>query len=568
MPIVAERRVLAAIVVLTLVLGGLGLNWGLPGLDSWSNDSPVPRAPLEFERIWLEDGHKYPYLQLGLDRLLYTPYLLWLRANGGIATDCQPLRDCFVDEPRAMTVMMVISRLRSLAMLVGLVLGVYVFTKRLLGSGSAALWAALWAALTGELAFFGSLGNLDVPYLFWYIWALVALLLLVDRGRPRDYAAFGLLAALSITTKDQVFAAYALPGLAVLALHRRRVASEARAASTALPSWRRFLDRRLILLPLSLLLPFVLINNLLFNWDGFVAHVNYYIAVDGDVAALDSGLSLRSEWLQFVGYFDHLAKAMGRPLLALGLLGAAPAMVRLRRRLLWWFLPLVSYYLLLILPQWVTNTRFALPTSILLCCTAGWLSAGLWCGQVQPADGIGPASPEIAKASGDQRVARRWLWIGRSAVVIVAAYSLLYSLNMSLAMLGDTRYAAEAFILSNVPPNARIVAMDESRHLPRLETMGLSNLVIVDWEDLAHPEDGAAAHAEVHSADWIVISDKTADKQTGLPGAVRDALLSGEGGYRVVWEHESTPPFNSWLPWAWVESRVSPRVWVLQRNPL
>ncbi len=564
MPIVAERRVLAAIVVLTLVLGGLSLNWGLPGLDSWSNDSPVPRAPLEFERIWLEDGHKYPYLQLGLDRLLYTPYLLWLRANGGIVPDCRPLRDCFVDETRAMTVMMVISRLRSLAMLVGLVLGVYVFTKRLLGSRRAALWAALWAALTGELAFFGGLGNLDVPYLFWYMWALVALLLLVDRGRPRDYAAFGLLAALSITTKDQVFAAYALPGLAVLALHRRRVAVEASAASSSIPTWRRFLDRRLVLLPLALLLPFVLINNLLFNWDGFVAHVNYYIATDGEVAALDTGLSLSGELAQLGDYIDRLAKSMGRPMLAMSLVGGALALRQCSRRLVWWLLPLLSYYLLLILPMRVTDTRFSLPSVVLLCCSAGWLAAGLWRGRLQP-EGDRPGAAEAPGMLASSWPAAR-LWLGRSTVVVVAAYSLLYSLNMSLAMLGDTRYAAEAFIAEHVPSDARVVAMDESRHLPRLETMGLSRLVVVDWQDLAHPEDGAAAHAEVHSADWIVISGKTADKQTGLPGAVRDALLSGEKGYRVAWEHESRPPFNGWLPWAWVESRVGPRVWVLQRN--
>ncbi|MBK7780181.1 MAG: glycosyltransferase family 39 protein [Ardenticatenia bacterium] len=577
----SERKALAAILLLTLVLGGLSLNWGLPGLDSWSNDAPVPRPPLEFGRIWLEEGHKYPYLQLGLDRVLYTPYLLWLRASGGIVADCQPLRDCFVDETRAMTVLIVISRLRSLAMLAGLVLGVFVFTQRLLGSKQAALWAALWAALTGELAFFGGLGNLDVPYLFWYVWALVALLRLVDRGQPRDYAAFGLLATLSITTKDQVFAAYALPGLAVLALHWRRVAAEAASAAStassaavlagssvatsAAPAWRRFLDRRLLLLAAALLLPFLLINNVLFNWDGFVAHVNYYIAPDGEVAALDSGLSLAGELAQFGDYVDRLAKSMGRPLLALGLVGSAAALWQRSRRMTWWLLPLCSYYLFLILPLRVIDTRFSLPSVILLCCSAGWLAAGLWRGRRQPEDGrLGGAG--AAEAPGTDAPAAARLWAGRSAVVIVAAYSLLYSLNISLAMLDDTRYAAEAFIEANVPPHARVVAMDESRHLPRLETMSLSDLVIVDWKDLDHPEDGTEAIATVHSADWIVISDKTADKQTGRPAAVRDALLSGESGYLVAWEHQNTPPFNSWLPWAWVESRVSPRVWVLRRG--
>ena len=558
----SERKALTAILLLTLVLGGLSLSWGLPGLDSWSNDAPVPRPPLEFGRIWLKEGHKYPYLQLGLDRLLYTPYLVMLQASGGIVADCQPLRDCFVDETRAMTVLILISRLRSLAMLIGLVLGVFVFTRQLLGSRRAALWAALWAALTGELAFFGSLGNLDVPYLFWYIWALVAMLGLVDRGRPLDYAAFGLLATLSVTTKDQVFAAYALPGLAILAIHRRRVASE---APTVAP-WRRFCDRRLLYLAAALIIPFVIINNVLFNWSSFVAHVNYYISADGDVAALDTKLSLRAELVQFLGYFDHLGKAMGRPLLVLSMLGAALAMIHRFKRMLWWFLPLVSYYVLLILPQWVTNTRFTLPSAVLLCCSAGWIATGLWQGRILPKDDDVLADMNTNQPVGGDVFSAGRVWAGRSALIIVAAYSLFYSLNMSLAMLDDTRYAAEAFIRANVPPDARVVAMDESRHLPRLETMNLSDLVIVDWEDLDHLEKGTQVIDTVHTADWIVIADKTANKQTGPPAAVRDALLSGEGGYRVAWEHQSTPPFNSWLPWAWVESRVSPRVWILQRN--
>ena len=95
-----------SILALALFLGALGLSWGLPGLDSWSNDDPSPRVPLRIGSIWLTDTHKYPYLQLGLDRVLYAPYLVWLDARGGIRADCRPLEDCFTDETRTATVLL------------------------------------------------------------------------------------------------------------------------------------------------------------------------------------------------------------------------------------------------------------------------------------------------------------------------------------------------------------------------------------------------------------------------------------------------------------------------------
>jgi len=547
------------IVALALFLGSLGLAWGLPGVDSWSNDDPSPRVPLRIAAIWLTDTHKYPYFQLGVDRLLYAPYLTWLAHDGGIRPDCRPLEDCFVDEARAATGLMTISRLRSLALFLGLVLAVGALTARLFADRRAALWAALFTALTAELTFFAKLGNLDLPYTFWFALSLIPFLGIVDRGRRRDYLGFGLLASLAITTKDQVIGAYVLPGLAILVLHARR-AAEADGWPARL---RRFLDARLLGLIAVLLGSFALINDLLFNWRGFVAHLDYY--VHGDGAMVNPGFHPAAELAQLGAFVVRVGQAMGRPLALLAVAGLVGTAWRRWDRGRWLLLPLASYYLFMMLPVVYTDTRFTLPALALLCPAAGWLAARLWDGRADgkpSAAGPDPAEPGPAPAAG----ARAWRLGSRALVGGVVLYSLLYSLNMGLAMRGDTRYAAEDYLRRQVAMDDAVVAMDESRYLPRLETMGLTDLRFVDWRDLDDPEEGTAAMAALDRARWIVLSDKAAARQTGAAGALRDRLLDGSEGFEVAWEGRATAPFDAWLPWAWVESRVSPRVWVLRRT--
>lgn len=552
-----DRRPLAFIVALALLLGGTGLRWGLPGLDSWSNDAPAPRPPLEFGRIYLSEGHKYPNLQLGLDRLLYTPYLWWQRANGGILPDCSPLRDCFRDEAAAMSTLITLSRLRSLAAFAGLVLGVHALALALGLGRRAALWAALWAALSAELAFFGKLDNLDLPYSFWLVWALVAWLKALDTGQPRDDAVFGILSALAVTTKDQAFAAFILPGLTLLWQRWREAdASGSRA-------WRAASARFGVLL-LAAGLPFVLINNLLFNWSGFVAHVAYFIGDGGENELLHGSWHLAVKVDLARQYLAKIGRSMGWPasLLAMAgwmawVRGRAPAPRAARAStLLLWTSPFVSYYLFLILPLKVVDTRFAIPAVALLCIPAGDLAARLWRG-----DGSDAAEgAESGGARGPGVVARRLVVVG------IAGYSFLYSLNMGLAMRADSRYAAEDYLRNLLRADTVVVGMDESRHLPRLETMGLGQVEIIDWDETVGDE-GRDARERVEAAEVIVISGKTADQLEGPAAELRDRLLRGARGHRMAWRSEARLPFGDWLPGAWVEQRVSPDIRILVREP-
>lgn len=584
MPATAKQP-LTWILALALALGALGLRWGLPGLDSWSNDAPAPRPPLEFGRIWLETGHKYPNLQLGLDRLLYSPYLRWLRARGDILPDCSPLRDCFRDEQAAMSTLITLSRLRSLAAFVGLVLGVHALAAALGLSRRAALWAALWAALSAELAFFGKLDNLDLPYSFWLVWALVAWLWALQRGGRRDDVAFGVLAALAVTTKDQAFAAFLLPGLALLWARWREARSgepgagnRAGAAASRTAAGKAVLARFAVLVAAAGI-PFALINNLLFNWAGFVSHVTYFVGDGGQNEMLHGSwrpavkLDLARQYLTKTGrsmawpsFVLALAGIgawhLGRP--TGGAEGQGAGQPAPRRRVLWlWSLPFLSYYLFLILPLKVVDTRFTIPMVALLCIPAGDLAARLW-----GRDAAAGPRPAIASPSGYRERGRSTaaLVSSRALLLGVAAYAFLYSLNMGLAMRADSRYGAEDFLRRHLRPESLVVGMDESRHLPRIETLGIGKATIIDWEETVG-EAGREAREQVQAADVLIISGKTADRLEGEEAELRDRLLAGAAGHSLAWQSRDGSPFGEWLPGAWVEERVSPEIRILVREP-
>ena len=149
------------------------------------------------------------------------------QANGQYEADCRPVRrDCFVDRPRQVGRLILISRLRSLVMGAGVVALVASAAAMLFGP-QAAFWAAMLAAVNETLGFFGKQGNLDVPYSFWFMASLLPWLRIMRGAGRRDWLLFGLLAGAALATKESIVGAYVLMGGAMLIalvrqLRRRR----------------------------------------------------------------------------------------------------------------------------------------------------------------------------------------------------------------------------------------------------------------------------------------------------------------------------------------------------------
>ena len=100
---------------------------------------------------------------------------------------------------------------------------------------------------------------------------MVFYLQLLETGRTRDYILFAAAATLSICTKDQAYGLYLLAPF-VIVEQLWRVKREAGAAARVAAA---LTDRRLVAAAITSGGLFVLCHNLLFNTDGFMAHLRF-----------------------------------------------------------------------------------------------------------------------------------------------------------------------------------------------------------------------------------------------------------------------------------------------------
>ena len=114
------RRTLYWLLALVALLGLVGIQWGLPHVESWSGDDISPDKPLRVLHDWLFGYHKYPYFHWWLNAVLYAPYLATVTLLGQVDVGCFPrIRpECFAHPELHMTVFMVLTRLLSTAMAV------------------------------------------------------------------------------------------------------------------------------------------------------------------------------------------------------------------------------------------------------------------------------------------------------------------------------------------------------------------------------------------------------------------------------------------------------------------
>ena len=526
-----EWRLLAAVLVASLALMLLGIQWGLPNLESWNGDDVSPEKPLRVLDNWLWRHHKYPYLHWWLNLLLYLPWLAGLALAGLLDLGCLPRleAECFDAPERDMTVFMVVSRLLSVAMGVGVVLLTRKLALALHGDRRAALLAAAIAAGSPALVFFAHTGNLDLPVLFWFTASAVAAVAVWQRGALSDYGAFALLAGCAITTKDAVLAAYVLPGLALLGVHVARVRRESGLRRGALLV-RALGDRRLLVLVGLLVGLYVVVQNVVFNFSGFLEHWRSW--TEGSPIYQEHRAREKSLAKLSIGALWSLEAVLGLPILGLCVAGALYCLVRGSRTGLL-ALPLISYVALAIVPAFVAP-RLMLPLLPFLAVWGGVLGSRLLGSQGR----------------------LRAVWAAVLALALLHEYGT--ALHLDLRMLGDSRYEAEEWIAENVPLPTRFAGLAAQGFLPRVERMGYT----VRWHALSDLKRGTL---ESDGAEWALVGEGAhphADR------AYLKALRAGELGYEVAFRAEGSRPLPRWLDTRLSPGAVSPVIWVLRRRTL
>ncbi len=457
------------------------IGWGLPaGDETWAADAIKPSAPLavayhNFAGHGWNSGwfwFKYPPFHAFLLCALYAPYLLWLKMTGGLAGLVSDYPFGLRDPIGSLTVLAVIGRFASAAMGAGSVVLVYACVVRSFGR-AAALGAAFVTAMAYPMVFYSQTTNVEVPYLFWMLVALLGAVRIVEGdSRAAWWCLLGLGAALSVSTKELVAGALAGMPLAIVgaSIALRRPAS----------GW----IRGGLIAAAVFMAAMVVANNVIWNPLGFERRVGfltqtlprevalqyapYYFPID-----LGGSRGAGVEWAQLQVAATRLASSLGLVTLALSIAGW---LVVLRRRPAWALLLLavaLAYYLVSVRAMLSLSLRYLLPITVVFCMVAG-----------------------VALAEIVREGRARSLRIAMASAA--ALYVFAYGWDVNRMMTGDGRYAAERWLRVAAKEPASVEIYQRRTYLPRFAE-GLS-VVEVPFEDR-----GADAF-EKRSPDLVVLS--------------------------------------------------------------
>ena len=487
-----QRLALAAVLGASLLLDAWGIGWGIAGEYTWAPDEVSPasvRAGLaaRFAHGWHEKYGPFHYAVLAA---AYQPVLAARRL--GLA----PAEGEALDRR-----LVLVGRLVSLIMATGTV-WIVARCGRELGDEWAGIIAAALTAFGAPFVYYAKTANLDQPYLFWFALSLLFYVRVLAGHRMADYLLFAATAAAAIATKDQAYGLYVLtaPALAVALHERRRSEGEGGLVAT-------LADRRLLAaagLGLALLL---VLDNVVFNPEGFLAHLRL-IAGPARQPFRMFGRDLAGHLGLMRQTVRHLRFAMGLPALLVCAAGvvAAVAQPRRHRAWLWLLVPAVSYLATFLHVVLYGYDRFVLPLCVVLALFGGRLLArGL------------RSSPPVRAATA-------------ALTAAVLSVSLSYAASVDRLLTHDSRYAVERWLARNVPAGALVAAVGPLEYLPRLDGL--------NWRRLG---PSAARLAQVRP-DYVVVNadyGARADPGTG-ERALYDDLLAGRLGYRLALR-ERTP---------------------------
>jgi PA14 domain-containing protein len=452
------------LLIAVAALYAIGITWGVPG-SGWAADEIVPADLIDAVARHFANGwwSKYPPLHFFVCAIASAPLLVWHWLDP-VAFAASFAGDAMVLLFRSVTI----------AMAVGVVLMVYVCGRHLYAAWPAFVAAAV-AALTMPMVYYGKLANVDVPFVFWFSVSLTFFMRIGVDPSAIDYILFALTAAFAVCTKDQAYGLYALPAIAIVWREYSRAPNHS-------PVGRiRFALRREILAAAFVAAAsFVVFDNLVFGRQSFIAHVRFITGTGAQPFRMFPA-TLAGQWDLLRGAAMVTRVSWGWPAFVLCISGFVWSLWKpdeTSRRLHWLLVPAISYHLTFTAVVGYTYDRFLLPIFVVLSLCAGF------------------AVSRIERLTGG-------VFLARLGIVCVLLYSVAYVNVVNVALLRDSRYDAETWMASNIPPGKTIGIIGSPEHAPRIEnwyyefvnptpqviqTLGFDYLVVnADWAERFEP---------------------------------------------------------------------------------
>jgi 4-amino-4-deoxy-L-arabinose transferase-like glycosyltransferase len=510
--------VLRWILIGSLAMNGAGIWWGLPG--NWPPAEPTPKLVGEAEALGFANGwhDTYPPFHFYVMSAANLPVRL-LQWTGWMPLNAE-LRD-------GATLLMF--RLVSLLFSAGIVVSVWWLGRRAFGK-RAGLWGAACFALVAPFVYYAKTANTDVPYLFWFALSMVFYIRILDALRMRDFLLFALTATLSVCSKDQAYGMYALMPIPIA----YQLWREHRRAGRARPLLGAMFDRRLWAAAGTAAVVFAACHNLLFNWRGFRAHLDFIVGPGSvDYQLFAPTIAGQIELLRLTLWLIQQSLAWPLTIACLAGLVLAFRTSKLREVSVWLLVPALSYYLTFLAVILYNYDRFVLPICLVLAPFAGFA---------------------IDRFMTWRPLARP---LRVTAVTIGVAYMVLYCAAIDVLMIGDSRYVIEKWLAARVQRGDRVASTFAPDYLPRLYRFNYSEIRSIEELQTERPTFYVL---NVDYARAVPSDDPTGQLVAGLH--------QGTLGYRRVFEYRRESPWP-WLIGAHhdlVGPRLERRVSSILRN--
>jgi len=521
---------LLVLLILSLAINSIPLDWGRSGLVPWSPDSiegiTIVRENRNLFGRWT---YKYPRGHFLLNAICYKPFMSYWEANpipvrsrdGRVGE--QALNLSRLDTLASMT------RIMSILMSTATVWIVFLTTFLLFGDYLAAWLAGLMLAIIPLYVFYSHVGNVDVPYIFWFSWAVYWAVKAIYVGHWRYYLLLGFCSAYMVCTKEGPAGYIVGLGLAIWVTMIGKALKEGMSLKKAIASI--FSLKVLSALGVAFF-TFALLNGFFAGLGELQSRMSSW----GNVT--DSFLEdYHGQWhlLKRAGWF--FAFTLGWPFLILVIGSIIYGCLRYPWKAGLCLIPMLVFYAVIMAKVHFVAPRFFLggfPGLAILVgiTTATWL---------------------------------RWhkipLVIRIIPIAVVYLLSLGYCVALDLEMAHDTRHQTEAWFEQHVDRKSRIgIGIHNRNNAPRLRFNGYQ--VLCPWT--------FAKYGHTHP-DYLVISPGWyRDEDPGL----KKKLLADQLDYKQVavfqraYLRKEHGPFNL-ADWAGRATRwISPRMIIFQKKAL
>lgn len=544
-PQAARRRARRTPLLLAVLAFGLylpGFWWGAPvatgpdRIHGWAVDDETPLGPLaQVNNIFHPQAVQnlaYPLMHSFMVVAAYTPYLGWQRLTGawaGPRGGDYPYG--FRDPVATLRALSRIGHFVSVLLAVVVVLGAWA-AGRAMWDERTGLFAALVTLVSYPMFYYSRTGNVDMPMMAFAAVAMAAYARAIRAPpTPKVAIVLGAAAGFALATKEQIVGLLLAVAPVLLVLHVLELRASRRGGLTA---WKVP-----ALAAVALVVAFGLGSGLFVDPTRFFAHAEFVqgrlsIARGGQLTFLPSYPHTVAGSLELARLLGRLAAhALSLPGLLLGCAGIALALGRERRALLL-ALPAASYLALLFFATRTGLLRYLMPATFVIGLFAGRAIAAAWSSRVR--------SIRVAAAA---------------VAAVVLGLGLLRGVDLTWAMLHDSRYAAAEWIAARAAPGDRLEYFGPANKLPLLAatldvqpaTPNLGPLVPTP-RDQATADAIAAAWRERRPRFILLSPDYTSVGGEPFPASCPTqtfaALSRGTLGYRLGAVFE-TPAL---LPWA------------------